>query len=532
MTHRSRLIPVLLVLCLLLGAAACGGGAATTESLVVLIDNDEGPITPANFNTFIGFWMVGWVYDPLFARSPDLEPVPALATSATPGADGLTWEIELRDDVEWHDGEPFTAEDVEFSYEFLVAAGRAPNLAAVESIDVTGEHNLTITLSEPAPFFLDEGLAGYYVMPKHVWEDQEPVTGELNQFQGSIGTGPFRLEEIVPGESYTFAANEDYFRGRPRVDTLIAKVVKDRTQQFSQLRTGAAQAVLASIPPALVEQLAEEESIELIRGSDFFNYVLYANGSRAPFDDPRVRSALAKAIDTAGLTETVFLGRGTQLPLSWYHPDLPWSEDIAHEFDPAEAAGLLDEAGLSDVDGDGIREAGGAPAEFDLLCDANNPVEVRSAELIAGRLEDVGIIASPDCLDIDTVVSRIWPNFSAVPDPDYDLAVFGWSAGVQTQRGFIRGLVDGDFGGVGWANLTGFADARLDELIAEFVATPGGARSDELSTAIQERFAEVLPFIPLMSPGGNFAVDADAYDGWVYMRGNGIMTPWSFVPGD
>jgi ABC-type transport system substrate-binding protein len=144
----------------------------------------------------------------------------------------------------------------------------------------------------------------------------------------------------------------------------------------------------------------------------------------------------------------------------------------------------------------------------------------------------VGIDASPACIDIDTAVARIWPNFVAVPDPDYDLAVFGWSAGVQTQRGFVRGLVDSDFGGIGWANLTGVADPELDALLAEFVTTPDPTRSDELSKSIQERIAEALPFIPLMSPGGNFAVNSDAYDGWVYMRGNGIMTPWSFVEGE
>lgn len=531
MGRKLRTMGILLVAMMLI-VGACATGAQTTESLVVLIDNDEGPITPANFNTFIGFWMVGWVYDPLFARSPDLEPVPALATEASPSPDGLTWEIALRDDVTWHDGEPFTAEDVKFSYEFLIAAGRAPNLGAVDSIEVTGDHSVTIRLSQPAPFFVNEGLAGYYILPQHVWEGQEPLSGELNQFQGEIGTGPFVLDEIVPGETYTFSANADYFRGAPKVETLIAKVVKDRTQQFSQLRTGAADAVLASVPPAQVDQLEGDEGIEVLRGSDFFNYVLYANGSRPPFDIPEVRTAIATAIDTASLTETVFLGRGTELPLSWYHPDLPWSENIGHDFDPGRAAELLDEAGLADSDGDGVREFGGIPAEFEILCDANNPTEVRTAELIGGWLADVGIDASPACIDIDTAVSRIWPSFAAVPDPDYDLAVWGWSAGVQTQRGFVRGLVDGDFGGVGWANLTGIADPTLDALLAEFVTTPDEERSDELSTLIQERIAEALPFIPLMSPAGNFAVNSDAYDGWVFMRGNGIMTPWSFVEGE
>ena len=500
------------------------------EPLIVLIDNDEGPITPANFNTFIGAYLLDYVYDSLYTRSPDLQPVPALARSATASADGLTWTIELRDDVAWHDGEPFTVEDVIFSYNFLIAAGRAPNLAAVESMEANGDYGLTITLSEPSPFFLNEGLAGYYIMPEHIWRDQEPVSGELSQFQGQIGTGPYRLSEIVPGESYTFTANPDYFRGAPRVDTIIAKIVKDRTQQFNQLRTGAGSAVLSSVPPAQVDQLAADPNIELAQGSDFFNYVLYTNGSRPPFDQPEVRQAIAKAIDTQTLVDIVLLGQGVPLPLSWYHPELPWSTNIPHEFDPAGAAAMFDELGMVDSDGDGIREFNGEPMSYEILCDTNNTVEVRGTELIAGWLEDVGLEVTQKCLDIDTSVTLIWPNFVAVPDPDYDLAMWGWSSGVQFQRGFLRGLLDGDFGGVGWGNLTGIADPVLDELTAEYVSNPDPARTEELSVAIQERLAENLPFIPLMSPGGNFAYRPADYDGWVYLKGTGIVPIWSFLP--
>ena len=132
----------------------------TSGPLTVLIDNDEGPITPANFNTFIGFWMIGWVYDSLYIRTPELEPIPALATSATPSEDGLTWEITLREGVKWHDGEDFTVDDVIFSYNFLIEAGRANNLAAIESMEANGDYGLTIHLSSPQPFFLNEGLAG------------------------------------------------------------------------------------------------------------------------------------------------------------------------------------------------------------------------------------------------------------------------------------------------------------------------------------------------------------------------------------
>jgi peptide/nickel transport system substrate-binding protein len=503
--------------------------SAPEEPLIVLIDNDEGPITPANFNTFIGFWLVGWVYDSLYTRDPDLNPVPSLATEATPSEDGLTWNIKLRDDVTWHDGEPFTADDVVFSYNFLKEAGRAPNLAAVETIEANGDYELTLTLSAPSPFFLSEGLAGYFIMPEHIWRDQEPVGGDLNQFQGQIGTGAYRLAEVSPGESYIFEANPDYFLGAPKVGTIIAKIVKDRTQQFNQLRTGEAAAVLSSVPPAQVQQLADDPNIEISTGADFFNYVYYMNGSRPPFDQLAVRQAIAKAIDTQSLVDVVLLGQGVELPLSWYHPDLPWAINIAREYDPEGARTLLEEAGLVDSDGDGVREFNGRPAEYEILCDVNNPVEVRATELIAGWLEDVGISASQNCLDIDTSVTLIWPNFVAVSDPDYDMAIWGWSSGTQFQRGFVRGLLDGDFGGVGWGNLTGIADPVLDELMAEYVSSPEPDRIAELNVAIQERIAENLPWVALMSPGGNFAYRPEAYDDWVYLKGTGIMTVWSFL---
>lgn len=513
--------------------AATEAPTATSEPagpLTVLIDNDEGPITPANFNTFIGFWMIGWVYDSLYIRTPELEPIPALATSATSSEDGLTWKITLREGVKWHDGEDFTVDDVIFSYNFLIEAGRANNLAAIESIEASGDYGLTIKLSSPQPFFLNEGLAGTYIMPEHIWKDQTPVSGELSQFQGRIGTGAYKLVEVEPGQYYRFEANPDYYRGKPMVNELLAKIVKDRTQQFNQLRSGEADAVLSSVPPAFVAELESDSNLRIARGSDFFNYIFYTNGSREPFSDPAVRQAIAKAIDTETLVDVVLLGQGVELPLNWYHPNLAWSINLPHVFNPDAAKAELEAAGLVDSDGDGVRELNGTNTDFGILCDINNPVEVRATELIADWLRDVGLGAYQNCLDIDSSVALIWPNFVAVPEPDYDMGIWGWSSGPQFQRGFIRFLTNCDFGGIGWGNLTGVCDEELDSLLEEFVSNTDPARTEDLSRQIQERFAENLPFIPLMSPGGNFAYRPAAYDGWVYMNGTGIMSIWSFLP--
>jgi peptide/nickel transport system substrate-binding protein len=498
--------------------------------LTVLIDNDEGPITPANFNTFIGFWMVGWVYDSLYIRTPDLEPIPSLATSATSSEDGLTWTIKLREGIKWHDGEPFTVNDVIFSYNFLTAAGRANNLAAIDSMEANGDLGLIIHLKEPQPFFLNEGLAQSYILPEHIWKDQTAESGELSQFQGMIGTGAYKLVEVEPGQFYRFEANPDYYRGEPVVKEIIAKIVKDRTQQFNQLQSGEADAVLSSVPPAFVAELESNADLKLAKGSDFFNYIFYTNGSRKPFDDPAVRQAIAKAIDTKSLVDVVLLGQGVELPLNWYHPDLAWSINIPHVFDPPAAAAELEAAGLVDSDGDGIRELDSTNTDFGILCDVNNPVEVRATELIAGWLNDVGLGAHQNCLDIDSSVALIWPNFVAVPKPDYDMGIWGWSSTPQAQRGFVRFLTNCDFGGIGWGNLTGICDKELDNLLAEFVSNIDPTKTEELSKQIQERIAENLPFIPLMSPGGNFAYRPAAYDGWVYTKGTGIVAIWSFLP--
>lgn len=551
MLKTSRVISVSLVLAIVLGACQSAAPAPTSAPqataaptsaptatpvpagpLMVLLDNDEGPITPANFNTFIGFWVAGWVYDPLFARAPDLNAVPALATAATPSADGLTWQITLREGVKWHDGAPFTSKDVLFSYRFLIDAGRAQSLAVIDSMEANGDYGVTLKLKNPSPFFLTEGLTQYYIMPEHIWKEQKPVSGELSQFQGKIGTGPYMLADVLPGEAYTFKANPDYFRGKPRVDEIIARIVKDRTQQFNQLRTDAAAAVLSAVPAALVDELEKNENVAIARGSDFFNYVFYTNASRKPFDSADVRLAIASAIDTDKLVETVLLGRGTVLPLSFYHPDLPYSVPVAHKYDPAAAKALLDKAGVTDTTGNGVRDVDGKDTEFEVLCDVNSPVEVRAVELIVGWLKDVGIGATAKCLDVDTVVSFIWPSFTAVAEPDYDMSIFGWSSGPQMQRGFLRFLVDGQFGTVGWANLTGTSDAELDKMLAEFTSATDTKRLEELNTLIQQRFSAVLPFIPLMSPSGNFAYRPAAYDGWVYMKGTGIMTAWSFLSPD
>lgn len=505
---------------------------AAPSTLTIAIDNDEGPITPVNFNTFVGGILLNYIYDPLLIEDPQLNVVPALAKEVKRSDDGLTYDLTLRDDVKWHDGHPFTAQDVVFSYNFIFKAGRAAGLAAMDKIEAKGDHEVILTLKKPNPFFDQAVFTKVQIFPEHIWKDQVPTSDKLVPFQGKIGTGPYMLAEVSPGEFYRLKANPDYYRGKPTVDELVIRIIKDRTAQFNALKAGEVGAVGVSVPAALVGDLATSTDIKIAQGADFFNYVIHMNEDRPPFNQLAVRRAIAKAIDRKKLVETAVLGRGTVLPLGYVHPALPWyhpTTDIP--FDPAGAKTDLDAAGIKDTNGNGVREASGKDIDWKILCDTNNPAEVRAASLIAGWLTDVGLTTTPKCMDIDTAVTFVWPDFNAAKGRDYDLTTWGWSAVPETNRAFVNFFFNSDLTNVGWANVADYKDPKFDETLNTFVSTTDPKKLTDLDNQIQDYIAANLPLIPLFSPDGNFAYRPAAYDGWVYTKGLGIMPIWSFIPG-
>ncbi len=531
MKHRQW-FAVCLVLFLIVSACAApkiSEGPAQVKSLTIAIDNDEGLLTPMNWNTWVGYYLVGYVYDTLLNRDLTNSPIPGVAESYTVSSDGLVWKMNLRQDITWHDGQKLTAEDVVFSFE-ANRKRRPGEFAIVDTVAADGDHAVTITLTQVSPFFASDVLMEMFVVPEHVWKDVE-ILEERTPFEAKVGSGPFRLLEAKPNEYYHLEANGDYWGGQPLVGEIVAKIIKDRPAQFQALKAGEVDAVMVSIPAALVGELDQTEGIALKQGADFFNYVLKLNLDRPPFDQLEVRRAVELAIDKQQLVDLVLQGRGTALPPSYYHPELPHARrDIQSEFNPDKARQLLDSIGFQDGDGDGVREMNGKPLQFTLLCDSNNPAEVRTGELLKAMLAEVGMAITQNCMDVDTQCSFVWPKFHAKNVPDYEMSTFAWSAGVQVNLPFIRGMVHSDIENVGWANITGYRNPEMDKLLDELIVTAAPARQEELQSEIGALFAAELPFIPLFCPDGNFAYRPEAYDQWTYLQGVGILPRMSFLP--
>ncbi|MBA3877141.1 MAG: ABC transporter substrate-binding protein [Anaerolinea sp.] len=509
---------------------------AAVESLRAGMVGDESTLNPYTYVTgFPGWNLLMLQYDSLLQFDVNGEPQPWLASGYEVSADGLTYTVTLVDGVTWNDGTPFTADDVKFTVDYFQANTQSRftrDLSGVASVTVDAPNKVTITLTSPNPSFPIRALADVPIIPKHIWESVTTPAEATFDSPTNVGTGPYKLVEYVADQSYRFVANETYFRGAPAVKELVLVQYADEAGIVAALRTGDVQAGFRSISPEQVEALAAAPGIDVAQGPEFTTQMLYFDVTKAPFDQLAVRQAISLAIDRQDMVNTVYLGKGTVGNSGWTHPSSPFfNAAVATTTDVARANALLDEAGLTDSNGDGIREFDGNPMSFELLAPSDNPLRLRLAELSREMLAQIGIDAVVTSIERDTLVNRVWPDFDVSKGRDYEMSIFGWSAPVQVDPAQITALVASD-PAVGSINIAGFKNAEADRLSGEILVEGDPTRRKDLLGQLQALVADQVPFVMLLYPDGNYAYNADAYDGWAFIAGQGVVNKLSFLQPD
>lgn len=314
-----------------------------------------------------------------------------MATSWEISDDGLTYTFHLHPDVKWHDGTPLTAADVQFTF----AKIRDPQLAsrftlsfrAVKAGQTPNPSTVVVTLKEPDPVFFPHLWVG--IIPKHIWEKEDFATSPYNV--NPIGSGPWKLKEWVRGGHMLFEANPGYFKGRPYLDRMIVKVIPDATVAFAALEEGDVHyfpfaGVIGGPPYQLVNRLKRNANLEVKAYEVDATQRLFFRNDKPPFDDLRVRQAVAHAIDKRFIVEKLLHGYGqiTQSEVSavlqWAHnPHVP-----QYAYDVAKANQLLDEAGYPRGP-DGIR--------FRTRIYGNPGVRAILSEILKEQFKAVGIAA-------------------------------------------------------------------------------------------------------------------------------------------
>ncbi|MGH7395101.1 MAG: peptide-binding protein, partial [Candidatus Methylomirabilales bacterium] len=339
------------------------------------------------------------IYDGLVRADRDLSLTGELAESWDISKDERTITFHLKQGVRWHDGAPFTARDVEFTYRYMrdpkTPTAYAEDFLQVASTEVVDPYTFRVRYEKPyAPALLSWAL---WVLPAHLLEGPWRQGVDLRttpQNRHPIGTGPFRFQEWKTQEKVVLLANPDYHRGRPYLDRVVLRIIPDSATIFLELKS-------RNVDMAGLTPLQFRRQTDYPAFTRFFEKYRYLSNSYAylgfnlkdpRFADRAVRRALAHAIDKREIIEGVLLGLA-QEAVGPYKPGTWWYTEAVQTFpyDPDRAKTLLHEAGWRDRDGDGILEKDGKPFRFTIRTNQGNSVRIQTAEIIQRRLKAVGI---------------------------------------------------------------------------------------------------------------------------------------------
>lgn len=338
--------------------------------------------------------------------------------------DGLTVTYQLRQGVQWHDGTAFTAEDVKFTWNFIM--NPKANMISREGYDKIR------SMDTPNPYTVVIRFKEYYapylslfrtVLPKHLLEGANEIKKTAFN-RAPIGTGPFKFKEWHIAESIVLEANPSYFRGKPNLDKIIYRIVPDVNILLTQLKTGELD-IASNIPFNQLDQVKAIDGVKVSMTPTMIWEHMDFNLGHILFQDVRVRQAISLAIDRQGIVNSTLKGSavlalGDQSPLSWsYNPALK-----APARDLNTARDLLSQAGWKQGPS-GVLVKDGHKLSFSLAI----PVGVKSRELaaqaIAQQLKEIGIEVELRPIEAQVFFNDILKNHR------FEVAMYAWVAGIE-----------------------------------------------------------------------------------------------------
>ncbi|MGW8285445.1 MAG: peptide-binding protein [Candidatus Deferrimicrobiaceae bacterium] len=466
------------------GDAIVEGSIGDVSGFLTAVTSDSASHTAA-----------GYVFNGLVRYDRNLKLEGELAESWEVSPDGRKITFHLRKGVRWHDGKPFTSEDVMFTYRRMIDPN-TPTAYAEDFKQVTRASNPdpnTFIVEYEKPFAPALASWGMHVLPKHLLETYPDISrSPLNK--KPVGTGPFRFVEWKTGEKTVFEANPDYFEGRPYLSRVITRVIPDPATMFLELKSGGID-MMGLTPLQYTRQTKTEEfrkSFNKYRYLSFGYTYLGFRLSHPLFSDRRVRQAFAYAINKKEIIDGVLFGLGQEAtgpykPGTWAHnPDVK-----RYPYDPERAKALLAEAGWKDAGGKGVLEKGGRKFAFTVLTNAGNESRAKTAEIIQQNLAAVGIRMEIRTLEWSAFINEF------VDKRKFDAVILGWSISQDPDQ---YDIWSSKKTGPKELNFVGFADAEVDRLLEEGRRTFDIEKRKKAYFRIQEILAEEQPYVFLYYP--------------------------------
>ncbi len=462
--------------------------------IVVASIGDAKRLNPIIANDSASGEINGQVFNGLIKYDKDLLFEGDLAKSWEVSDDGLVITFHLRPNVRWHDGVPFTADDVLFTYQKLIDPNIATPYGAdyerVARAEVLDPLTFRVTYKEPFAPALESWSMG--IIPKHLLKGKDINTDDFNRHP--VGTGPYKFKEWLTGQKIVLVANDDYFKGRPNIDEYIYRIIPDPATIFLELKAKGVDTM--GLTPLQYQRQTKtaffRENFRKFRyPANGYTYLGY-NLRDPKFSDKKVRQALSYAINKEDIIKGVRLGLGSVAtgpypPHYWaYNP-----KARRYPYDPEKARRMLAEAGWVDTDQDGILDRDGQPFRFTIITNQGNDERKQAAEIIQQNFKKVGIAVKIKVVEWQAFINQF------VDKRNFEAIILGWSIGIDPDN-YI--MWHSSQTGPNQYNFVSYSNPEVDRLLVLGRKTFDRQNRQEIYRKIHAILAEDQPYCFLYVP--------------------------------
>lgn len=507
----------------------------------------KGVFNPILYEDLYDSNVIGLVFDGLLMNDEKLGWICNLCDKYEISQDNKTVTFKLRTNVKWHDGQPFTAKDVAFTFRTMlhpdyggVRTGDYTALAGVEKMInerddldkqvkekkltdadavkkkkdawdkwLAGDGKKAITVIDDATvsFTTDEpyaplvGNLAFSVIPEHVYKGIEVAKmGEADANKKPVGTGPYKLLEYKTDQYVKLERYEGYHLGKPHIPTIVYKIV-NQDVAIGQLKSGEIDFV--PIKPGDVDLVKDDKNIRIEERPDFGYQYMGINHNNPFLKEKSVRQAITYALDRQAIVNQLLKGHGTIM--NSHMPPALWSYDAsslnAYQRDVKKAQDLLAQAGWKDKNAEGYLTKDGKVFEISLKYPSGNKVREASAPLIQANLKEVGIKVNLQMMEFATLSTTVFDK------RDMDVWLMGWSLSIDPDPGSIF-LPDNK-----WGKVTGWTNKRNEELIKNGTRVLKQTERKPIYVEWAKILNDELPYVFLYSQNVIDAVRADRVKG-------------------
>ncbi len=478
-------------------ASLAPGVPAFGDRLVDASIGDASNLIPMIAGDAASHEVASRLYLPLLKYDERLQLTGALAREWRIAEDQKSIVFHLRTGLRWSDGVPLTSADCAYTLRLIrndhTQSAYKADYMLVSGSETPDPYTFIVHYREPFSPAL-ASWASLAILPRHVFASEDIMHTDLARHPKAT-IGPYRLKEWVPQQHILLSANPSYYDGTVWISERMTRIIPDSATQFLELSAGRLD--MMGLTPIQYTRLFMRNPVlranyKRYRYLDFGYTYLGFNLARPPFNDARLRRALAYAIDRQEIIDGVLLGQGEAIA-SPYKPGTYWqNKDLKpRPFDPRKAAQLLDMIGWSDHDGDGWRDKDGKRLAFTLLTNNGNRQRADAATIIKERLKDIGVDVRVRLVEWSAFIEHF------IYERAFDAVILGWSLTPEPDQ---YTLWHSSQMGRRQFNFLGYRNAEVDKALEAARRTFDRKTRKRLYDAVQRHLYEDVPMIYLYAP--------------------------------